>query len=523
MLHCDIFLKQLSSYKLGKYMKILLLNPSFIQDINNRFERYYIRTGSRWPHSGVKPKGTIPHYLPFPFSLAYSASLLSKASFDVYAIDAIALNISEETLLQRIDIIKPDLVFYEISTPTVDYDLVLAKKIKEISGSIIIVGGTHATVFASEIILENESIDFVLKGEYEWSLLELARSIGENSHKFPPGTVFRNGEKIIDNGYPAPIEFLDRLPSPLRDIFPSNDNPNPTIYWDGFCQYRPTIQMQSSRGCAYRCYFCLWNQIIYNNGKYRTFPAKKVVDEMEESISKYRAKEIYFDDDDFTIDKQHILSICEEILTRNLKVKWSCMGDAINVAEKVLKTMAESGCVGIKFGIESGSEKILKNVGKPIDFKKVKEIIKSCRKYRIKTQASFIIGLLEETVEDIKKTIRFANSLDVDSIQISIATPFPGTEFFKTAKEKGLLKDFNWRKYDGKISGIVNFYNFDKTEIEKIKKVFFVSWAFKKILSPIWWLKHFCIIFRTLKGLGIKFFLKQLIFITIDEHENRYF
>jgi len=104
-------------------MKVLLINPSCKQDINKKYERYYIRSGSRWPHSGVKIKGTIPHYLPFPFFLAYSASLLKEAGFDVHVIDAIALDISEATLLERIEAIEPQLVFYEVTTPTIDYDL----------------------------------------------------------------------------------------------------------------------------------------------------------------------------------------------------------------------------------------------------------------------------------------------------------------------------------------------------------------------------------------------------------------
>lgn len=501
-------------------MKALLLNPCYKQDIGRRYERYYIRSGSRWPHSGIKMKGTIPHYLPFPFFLAYSASLLKDAFFDVNVIDAIALDISEEKLLERIRIINPRFIFYEVTTLTIDYDLLLAKKIKKISDSTIILGGAHSSVFASQILMENESIDFILRGEYEWTLLELARCLDKGSYDFPLGLVFRYNGRIIDKGYPS-LESLDILPFPLRDIFPSNDNPNPTIYWDGFCQYVPAIQMQSSRGCAYRCYFCLWNQVIYNNGKYRTFSTKKVVDEMQQLIAKYMVKEIYFDDDDFTIDKNHILSICEEILQRNLKIKWSCMGDAVNLTDEVLRIMAKSGCIGVKFGIESGSERVLKNIGKPIDLKKIKDIIKSCRNYRVKIQATFTIGLLEETKEDINKTIRFANSLDVDSIQISIATPFPGTEFYRVTKEKGFLNKTDWRKYDGKVSGVICLPGLDKIKIENIRRGFFINWFLRRLLSPIWWLRHSYIMFRMANGLGISFLLKQLIGVINDEWKNR--
>jgi anaerobic magnesium-protoporphyrin IX monomethyl ester cyclase len=502
-------------------MKILLTNPLYKQEINRKYERYYIRSGSRWPHSGVKVKGTLPHYLPFPFFLAYSASLLKESFFDVYVIDAIAQDICEDDLIAKIKNIKPDLVFYEITTPTADYDLLLAKKIKERHDTVIAVGGAHASFFAKQILSENKAIDFVLKGEYEFSVLEIAKSIRAGINNFPSGSAFRYKGEIVDKGYPAAIECLDVFPFPLRDIFPSNDDPNPLVYWDGFCQYRPLIQMQSSRGCHYKCYFCLWNQVIYNNGGYRAFSAKRVVDEMQDSVIRYRAKEIYFDDDSFTMDKKHSLSICEELLTRGLKVKWSCMGDAINLTEETLKIMAQSGCIGIKFGIESGSEKILKTIDKPLDIGKIKHLIALCKKYRIKTLAAFTIGLLGETLNDVRKTMRLADSLDADSVQLSRATPFPGTKFFDMAKEEGLLKNANWEEYDGKKARAICFSYSDENKTDGLRRSFLIKWFLKRMLSPFWWLGHIHIILRTFIGSGSGFLSKQILAVAIDELANR--
>ena len=503
-------------------MKVLLINPSYKQQIDNKYEKYYIRSGSRWPHSGVKIKGTTPHYLPFPFSLAYSASLLKKEGFEVYVIDAVAMDVSEDTLLKKIAEIKPSLIFYEIVTPTVSHDLFLAGEIKEISDSAIAVGGAHASIFAPGILSENNSIDFVLRGEYEYPLLELGRLIQNRNSGGFPGLVFRKGPEVIDGGYPLTVNTLDKLPVPLRDIFPSNDCPDPDVYWDGFCQLRPAIQMQSSRGCIYRCYFCLWNQVIYNNGKYRIFSVRRVVDEMQDLVSRYKAREIYFDDDNFMADKDRVKSICEEILIRNLKVKWSCMGDAVNVTDEVLRIMARSGCIGIKFGVESGSKKILKTIGKPIDLEKVKAMVRLCKKKRIKTHAAFMIGLAGETKEDFKQTARFAYSLDADSLQLSIATPFPGTDFYAMAKERWPLTGINYRRFDGKISGVAGLSGLNgNNDMKKIRRKFFLGWFFKKITSPAWCLSHLPIIFRTLRGLGINFLIKQLAAVAIDEHKNR--
>jgi radical SAM superfamily enzyme YgiQ (UPF0313 family) len=503
-------------------MKILLVNPCFKTNLSQKYEKYYIHSGSRWPHSGVKKKGNLPHYLPFPFFLAYSASLLRENGFEVYVLDAVALDLSQEDFLEKVKEINPDLFFYEVTTPTCNYDLSLARILKKIfPQSILVLGGPHSTIFGKEILKDYNFIDFILKGEYEFSLLSLVKLLREGRRDFPLGIVYRNNGEVIDSGYPSLVEPLDLLPPPARDIFPSNDHPNPTCYWDGFCQLFPAIQMHTSRGCPYRCYFCLYNQVIYNNGKYRTFSPMRVVDEMEGVIRKYNAKEIYFDDDDFTINRKHVLSICNEIIKRKLKIKWSCMADAINLDEKMIERMKESGCIGIKFGIESASHRILRSIGKPVNLEKVKKVTKLCLKYRIKSHATFSLGLLNETNDDVKKTLKFASSLDVDSIQISIATPFPGTKFFQIVEKEGFLRSKDWELYDGKVYEIVSHPYLDWKKVSHMRKKALFIWLIKNICSPFKFGRRFYIFSRSLSGMGIRFFVKTLFSFFIDEAKNK--
>ena len=502
-------------------MKILLLNPSYKQDISNNYERYYIRSGSRWPHSGVKRKRTPPHYLPFPFFLAYSASLLKQSGFDVYAIDAVALDFSEADLLKQVENIKPHIIFYECTTPTAKYDLWLAKKIKEVIEVKIVIGGPHATIFASQILQENKCIDFIIKGEYEWAFMKLCQAIEQKSSFFLPGVVFCNKGEIIDQGRATLIEPLDELPAPLREIFPSNNQADPTIYWDGFCQRRPAIQMQSSRGCFYHCNFCLWKHTIYNGSRYRSFSSERVVNEMQDVVSKYRVKEIYFDDDDFAADKERAGTLCKYILESNVKINWSCMSNLSNLTEDIIDIMARSGCIGIKFGVESGSNKLLKYIGKPVDLKRVKEIVRYCSKQGIKTHATFCLGFLEETKEDIKETQRFINRLVSDSIQVSIVTPYPGTDLFAEVEKNDFLDSSRWEQYDGKRAGIVRFPRLDGKKIERIRRKVLFTWFLRRGLSLSWLFNHFLVLLRTLRGLGIHFFLKQFVAIGIDEWKNK--
>ncbi|MDD5687890.1 MAG: radical SAM protein [Elusimicrobia bacterium] len=501
-------------------MKVLLANPPCKYEINSKYEKYFIRAGSRWPHSGVKKKKDIPHYLPFPFYLAYSAALLRNSGFEVYVIDAIALDISESEFIQRIKNIKPEIILFEVTTPTIDYDLQLVEKIKVAGVPNIVIAGAHATTYAREILQNSKNIDFILKGEYEFSLLTLAKSLREGRFSGCPGIVMRKNGGVEDNGFAPLTEPLNNLPPPARDLFPSNDKSDPTIYWDGFCQKRPAIQMHASRGCPYKCSFCLWNQVMYRNGKYRTFTSDRVVEEMADVVQKYNAREIYFDDDDFTINKRFVLEICNKIMDRHLKVSWSCMGDAINLDEEIIKTMAQSGCIGIKFGVESGSEEMLKNLGKPINLKKVYDVAKMCAKYGIKSHATFSLGLPGETEKTIKETIKFANKLDVDTIQLSICTPFPGTKFFEEVKNQGLLKSKDWQKYDGKASEVVSYPELDLMMVEKIMKKSLLRWFVYKFFSFSWFFRQLRNVYRSIKGLGIKFFFKQINSIIIDEMRN---
>jgi radical SAM superfamily enzyme YgiQ (UPF0313 family) len=505
-------------------MKIILANPLFKNPIDKTLERYYIRSGSRWPHSGIKRKGTLPHYLPFPFSLAYAAGLLRNNGFDVVVIDAIALDIGEDDFVDMLKSERPDLVLFEATTPTIEKDVLLTQKIKQNVKTRVALCGAHATVFSRELLRSCPSIDFILRNEYEYSFLELAEHLRDKKKPHDvKGITYTDNSTVVFNDDAPLIDPLDTLPVPARELFPTNDKPNPAIYWDGFCQYRPAIQMHASRGCPYRCYFCMWNQIMYRCGKYRMFSATRVVDEIEDAMNKYNAREVYFDDDDFTISKQHVKDICSEIKKRELRIKWSCMGDAINLNEDILKTMAGSGCVGLKFGVESGSPRIVHTIGKPVNLARVKDVARLCARYGIKSHATFSIGLLGDDRDSIHETIQYAKELDVDTIQVSICTPYPGTEFFKRARDLNLIRTTDWEKYDGKITEVLEPQHLSWQEIEALKTKFLKEWSFTKITTPAWVMRQIKYLLRWIGGIGFTFFITQLIHVWIDELERKRF
>ena len=503
-------------------MKVLLANPPCKFSIDNKYEKYFIRAGSRWPHSGIKRKGELPHYLPFPFFLAYAAALLEHDGLEGEVIDGVALDISQEVFLEMVLNKKPDVILFESSIPTINQDLKMVRLIKENISSTIVLSGLYATTFGLDLLNKSDNVDFAIRGEYEWTFLELVRALRDKfSIEDLKGIVYRKNGKVVIAPDASLIDPLDNLPPPARHLFPQNENPNPCIYWDGFCQYRPAIQMHATRGCPYRCNFCVWNQVMYRNGKYRKFSAKRVVDEMCEVVNRYGTKEIYFDDDDFTISKSNVLAICKEIKNRNFQIKWSCMGDAINLDEETLLEMASSGCVGMKFGVETGSPQLLKTLGKPVNMKRIRNLTRWCSRYHIKSHATFTLGLLGETEQTLMETLNFAKSLDVDTIQVSICTPYPGTRLFDIVKEKGFLKSFNWEDFDGKFKGVVEYPGLHFSRIEEFHQKMMREWVLYKMFTPLWVLRQIFNFFRRIKGLGLSFIIRQLSGIIRDDFLRR--
>ncbi len=486
-------------------LKTCLLNPLFTEPVDRKRERYFVRSGSRWPASYTKPTGQIGRYIPFPFYLAYAAAILERASLPVTVADAVAENLPVESVLSFVRDERPDLVVYETTTPTHQRDLHLARQIKEITpGAEIALCGPHATTFPRQVLEEEAAVDYVLLYEYENTLHELVtkKAGGEDLDSLAGIAWRRNGEIVLKSEY-QPIDPLDQLPFPARHLFPAPTRPDPHVYWDGFCQHRPAVQMHASRGCPFRCDFCLWVQVMYQDGKYRTFTPERVVDEMQDAVERFGAKEIYFDDDDFTISKKQVLGICREIRNRGFRIPWSCMGDAVVPDQEVFDAMADAGCVGMKFGVESAAPQILERLGKPVDLDRVRQVARWCSERNIKTHATITFGLWEESRETMEMNLSFVKDLDVDSVQFSITSPFPGTRYFEEMEEAGRLKSRNWEDYDGSRSAVVAFPNISLEEIQTFCERAPARWLFAKIRDPKWIARQARYLYRLARGQGL--------------------
>lgn len=490
-------------------MNVLLLNPPHRVPAAGGYERFFVRAGSRWPYSEFKKTREPSLYRPFPFSLAYAAAVLQRAGHAVRAIDGVALQYDGERFRGACAVQQPDAVIVEIAPFSLTDDAALARMFKAARPQTVVIAvGPFVPLLIRQDAIRN-SFDYAINGEYEIAVAALLDAVMQGNEPAVRGVV--RPARPLSGGeleYTDPIEPLDILPPPLREIFPCNEQPDMAVYWDVFCQRRPAIQMHSSRGCPYRCYFCVWNQVFYRQRRYRTFGTSRVVDEMEEAVRRFGAREIYFDDDDFSIDPKRVREIAGEIMRRGLKVAWGCMADAINLDEETVRLMAASGCIGIKFGVESADSAVLAAVRKPVSLPKVRDLARWCTAYGIRTHATFSFGLLHETRDSLAKTLAFARTLDTDSVQFSIATPYPGTEFYRAVQEGGMLGSFDWMNYDGSTSCVVNYPGLAADEIAAFHRAAFRTWFRDKLTKPAWVIRQARILLRTMASQRLSYSIR---------------
>lgn len=360
----------------------------------------------------------------YPTWLAQAAALCPESKL----LDAPAEDMDVAAALEAAT--RFDAAVIYTSTPGYANDARLAENLKRENPEMLVgMVGPHCTILPEESLRGCRALDFVARGEFDYTIREIAKGVPLREVE---GISHRDGERVVHNPDRAPIENMDALPSVLdvyrRDLHVEK-------YYIGYLLH-PYLSLYTGRGCPGRCTFCLWPQTI-GGRKYRTRSPRSVVDEMARAKEMFpQVKEFFFDDDTFTAKFQRAEEIARGLKPLNLT--WSCSSRA-NVPEKTLEVMKDAGLRCIMVGIESGSDEILRNIKKGITTAQAKAFVKTCRKLKIATHATFSIGFPGESKETIRQTIEYAKEIDPDTIQVSVATPYPGTEFYLQAAENGWL------------------------------------------------------------------------------------
>jgi radical SAM superfamily enzyme YgiQ (UPF0313 family) len=400
-------------------MKILLIRPHNKENTNTRL-----------PESLNKRQGVLP-----PLGISYIAGVLEKAGHVVKILDAVALNLTNDEMRKYIYKFKPEIAGITVMSPTLFGALEAAKTAKE-AGAITVLGGPQLSIYPKET-LSYSHIDYGINGEGEYVMPNLT---GVLSGTIDPadvyGLIYKKNNAVYVNG-PVIVEDVDSLPFPSYHLLPMEK-------YDSIIGLYPVSTMISSRGCPYKCNFCFKQP---SDKKFRLRAPDKVVDEMEYLVRKYKIKEIMFYDDVMTLRRSHVAHICEEILSRGLKVNWETPTRIEHIDKKLLELMKKANCIRLRYGVESGDEKILDMMDKKINLKLAKETFKLTKNAGIETFAYFMIGYAYETEKTIRKTIDFALELNPDLAMFTVVTPLPRTPLYELAKKNKLIKDDYWREF----------------------------------------------------------------------------
>lgn len=324
--------------------------------------------------------------------------------------------------------INPDIVGISIWTTFAASAFHVAKICKELVPTCkVVMGGPHATAKADEILKISSDVDYVVKGDGELTMHELARRISSDSNAVSsiPGLSFRDNNTIIHNPQQPSDSDLKLFPFPDRSLLMNED--------------RYTSEdmglIMSSRGCPFACSYCATHTKRVN---YR--PVEHVVEEIKQVINSYGTRQFSFKDDSFTVNKRRIAEFCSKLLADKLKISWECNTRVDLISESLLAQMKKAGCNSIKVGVESGSEQVLKKMNKGITHNQVRAAAKMLKKAGIHWTSYFMMGIPGESVDDVYKTLELMYEIEPDFASISVYEPFPETALFAEGIKQKLVK-----------------------------------------------------------------------------------
>lgn len=400
---------------------------------------YGVRSGSRWPHfQKLKKPGTLPNYIPFPHYLACAAGAARQQGCEVELVDAVGLGCGVEDFIARTKGFAPDVLLVETSTPSLDWDLGLVRRLRaDIEGVTVVLCGAHAPMFEPGFLETTPEVDFVLIGEYEMVFADLLCQLRKDVPDFSvvKGLVYRlpQGAKAVSTGRREADASLDVLPPYVYDGLPMlnyNDRPCGLV--------GPSLQMWASRGCPFKCVFCQWPQIMYGGSRYRERSLGAVLDEMQALVEKYGFKSVYFDDDTFNVNRQRTWELAEGVKQRT-GLDWAGMARADLMDEQLLEHLAACGMYSVKYGVETADRNLLAGCGKGLDLDRATQLIDFTRSVGIKVQLTFTFGFPGETWDSVRRSIDYVCERNPDYVQFSVLTPFPGTRLYDDLKKQGLL------------------------------------------------------------------------------------
>jgi hopanoid biosynthesis associated radical SAM protein HpnJ len=432
-------------------MRTLFLNPP-------SFEGFDGGASSRWPASRE-----IESYW-YPVWLCYPAGMLP----DSKVLDAPPQKVSIEQTVQMAK--EFELVVLFTSTPGFEIDCKISEMMKSANPTLkVCFVGPPVTVEPEKCLNASPAIDFLIRREFDHQIVDYAN--GKPVEEIP-GASYRKDGKVINNPEAPMIEDLDSLPWVTKVYKRDLDITNYNVPF----LLNPFLSMYTSRGCPAMCTFCLWPQ-THSGHRWRLRSSDDIRDEVKYALGAFpHLKEIFFDDDTFNYRKERTIELCGKL--KPLNFTWSCTS-RVTTDYDTLKAMKDAGCRLLIVGYESGDAQILKNIKKGATIDMAERFTANCKKLGLVIHGDFIVGLPGETRESIRKTIDFAKKLDNETIQVSIAHPYPGTEFYNYAEKNNLISIGNIVDERGNQLPKVVYENLNEAELMDWVERFYSEYYFR--------------------------------------------
>jgi hopanoid biosynthesis associated radical SAM protein HpnJ len=355
------------------------------------------------------------------------------------------------------------------SSPGFHVDLKMAEMLKDANPKLKVAFVGPPVTVEPEKALRNSAVDFVVRREFDYQIADYAK--GKPLEELP-GVSFRKNGTIVNNPEGGVIENLDELPWVTKVYKRDLDV---TRYNVPFL-LNPYISFYTTRGCPAMCTFCLWPQ-THSGHRWRLRSSDDVAAEVRFALDAFpQIKEIFFDDDTFNYQKARTIELCKKL--KPLNFTWSCTS-RVTTDYETLKSMKEAGCRLLIVGYESGDQQILKNIKKGATIEMALRFTDNCKKLGLVIHGDFIIGLPGETRQSIRKTIDFAKRVDAETIQVSIAHAYPGTELYDYGTQNGLITLGSMTDDTGHQLPNITYPGLDEGELVEAVEQFYGEYYFR--------------------------------------------
>jgi anaerobic magnesium-protoporphyrin IX monomethyl ester cyclase len=373
-----------------------------------------------------------------PLGVLYIATLLKNEGIEVSILDQAAKGLSIRDVIDWVNKEDPDILGFSTLISSGRTAAMISEEVKkENPNPTIVFGNYYGTFNAERILRKYPSVDVIVRGEGEYTSLELVKYLkGGEDLKHVLGVTFRKEDQVVSTSDRPLVKDVDALPFPDRDLLEVEYHSTTAGVNVAPKKFSSFI---SSRGCVFRCRFCGCRKFAHN--RWRPRSVENILEELQ-LLESQGYRQFLFVDDNFTLDQKRVIKLCRRIRKERMDIEWICEGRVDGSPLVMLRELVKAGCRMFYLGIESASQKVLDYYDKQATTQQARIAVKNARKAGVDViVGSFIVGAPNETRQEIEKTLKFAEELKIDVPQFNVLSAFAGTDIWEELKTKGFLDE----------------------------------------------------------------------------------